>query len=176
MFYSGQYHAPSLQTYIIIPTVLVAALILLVERKRNKTFFATVAFLVSTSILYGFYKWNNSAMIVDSLMKIVPIQLDRFHWLHSVAWHILFASGLSFLLKKSKHFRLPVVLLLMLQLTYTFKNHELWVNRKHPSYKAFFAKDLFKEIQTFINRPTNSYKVACLGLHPAIAQFNGFYT
>lgn len=45
-----------------------------------------------------------------------------------------------------------------------------------PSFREFYASDQFKQIKRFIGRPTDSYRVASIGLHPAIAQYNGFYT
>ena len=44
------------------------------------------------------------------------------------------------------------------------------------TYQQFFAEDLFQEIKDDIGLPLDSYNVVSIGLHPAIAQFNGFYT
>ena len=45
-----------------------------------------------------------------------------------------------------------------------------------PSFKQFYATDQFNEIDQYIGAPKSSYRVASIGLHPAIAQYNGFYT
>jgi hypothetical protein len=45
-----------------------------------------------------------------------------------------------------------------------------------PSFQRFFAPDLFTEIDQFIGKPKDSYRVVSIGMHPTVAQFNGFYT
>ncbi|MCK4695469.1 MAG: hypothetical protein KAT74_06890, partial [Candidatus Cloacimonetes bacterium] len=51
-------------------------------------------------------------------------------------------------------------------------------NKKNEiiTYKEFFSEKLFYEINDFIGRPQNEYRVVSLGIHPSIAQYNGFYT
>ncbi|GAA3312748.1 hypothetical protein GCM10020331_001250 [Ectobacillus funiculus] len=45
-----------------------------------------------------------------------------------------------------------------------------------PSFRQFYSEHLFQEIKNYIGKPQQSYRVASIGLHPAIAQYNGFYT
>jgi hypothetical protein len=71
----------------------------------------------------------------------------------------------------------PVVALVIgLQIVYQFSRHELWVNRHGPSVSQFFAENQFREIGGFIGKEKSEYRVASLGIHPSVAQFNGFYT
>ena len=44
------------------------------------------------------------------------------------------------------------------------------------SYKEFYSVELFKEIDDYIAGQKNTYRIGCIGFHPAIAQYNGFYT
>lgn len=45
-----------------------------------------------------------------------------------------------------------------------------------PSFREFYATELFQEIKEYIGRPQSEYRVVSIGLHPAISQYNGFYT
>jgi hypothetical protein len=54
-------------------------------------------------------------------------------------------------------------------------NEEITHNKK-PTFKEFYSESLFQEIKDHIDRPQEEYRVASIGLHPAIAQYNGFYT
>ena len=49
-----------------------------------------------------------------------------------------------------------------------------------PSFAAFTAPNLLGQVAGFLRArtglPPSAYRVACLGLPPAVAQFNGFYT
>jgi hypothetical protein len=56
-----------------------------------------------------------------------------------------------------------------------FFNDEI-IYRDKPTVKQFYAEDLFTEIKDYIALPQEEYRVASIGIHPAIAQFNGFYT
>jgi hypothetical protein len=44
------------------------------------------------------------------------------------------------------------------------------------TFNEFYATELFKEIEDFIGRKKDDYKVINLGIHPSIAQYNGFYS
>lgn len=44
------------------------------------------------------------------------------------------------------------------------------------SFKAFYANNIFEKIDKTINIDKSSYRVASIGIHPAIARYNGFYT
>jgi len=48
--------------------------------------------------------------------------------------------------------------------------------RHSPSFKQFYAEKQFQEIKAYIGKPAEDYRVASIGIHPAIAQYNGFYT
>lgn len=50
------------------------------------------------------------------------------------------------------------------------------VHYNAPTFREFYASEQFKEIKEYIGRPQDSYRVASIGLHPSIAQYNGFYT
>ena len=43
-------------------------------------------------------------------------------------------------------------------------------------FDDFFSEDLFSEVNRFINKPQNSYKVIGYGLDPSVLLYNGFYT
>ncbi|OQP17435.1 DUF6044 family protein, partial [Geobacillus zalihae] len=40
----------------------------------------------------------------------------------------------------------------------------------------FYAEKQFQEIKQYIGLPVSDYRVVSIGIHPAIAQYNGFYT
>lgn len=44
------------------------------------------------------------------------------------------------------------------------------------TFEQFFSKKLFKEIEDFLSASKNDYRVASLGIHPSVLQFNGFKT
>src|SRR5690625_4631354 len=45
-----------------------------------------------------------------------------------------------------------------------------------PTFKEFYATELFSDIKNYIGRNQKDYRVVSTALHPTIAQYNGFYT
>jgi hypothetical protein len=45
-----------------------------------------------------------------------------------------------------------------------------------PTYRQFYDERLFNEIRDHIGIPQSDYRVGSIGIHPAVAIFNGFYT
>ena len=43
------------------------------------------------------------------------------------------------------------------------------------SFRSFYSEELFREIDEYIGQPKDSYKVASIGLYPAVPLYNGFY-
>jgi hypothetical protein len=44
------------------------------------------------------------------------------------------------------------------------------------SFAQFYSENLFREIRDYIGKPPSTYRVVSIGIHPSIAQYNGFYT
>lgn len=135
-------------------------------------------------LIHGFYHYLVVWLGDSSLgLKLRVFQFDRFYFLLPTLWFILFALAL-------RQFRAgdwPSRLFLAGQLAImVFANKEWRINvgkmagilteAQYPSYRAFFAEKQFAQIRTFIGRPQADYRVICLGMHPSVAQFNGFYT
>lgn len=50
------------------------------------------------------------------------------------------------------------------------------VKSEEISYRQFFSENLFNKIKDTIGEPQKDYRVASIGIHPSVAQYNGFYT
>lgn len=174
----GQYHAEGAQRFFILLAVLGAAPLIFKSQdlKLRRLFLLIVGFMLATSIFYGLIKWDGVSEILYFINAIIPIQVDRFYFLHPALWMMLFALALSVMAGKSERIGVLAASLLALQVFYEAARHELWVNRKNPSVKEFYAENIFRKVKYRIARDPSSYRVASLGLHPSIAQFNGFYT
>jgi len=99
-------------------------------------------------------------------------------------WMLLFALSLKEF--KRRNWRFPIVwclvglqALAILKVNTEFINSaKLLVGRQvfEPSFNRFFDEDLFAQIDKFIGRPKDSYRVVTLGIHPSVLEFDGFYT
>jgi len=59
---------------------------------------------------------------------------------------------------------------------YDKKEYEIYHSAGFLNFKQFYAVDLFKEIKNSINKDIKTFKIINLGIHPSLAQFNGFYS
>ena len=130
-------------------------------------------------------------------------QFNRFYWLYPGTWYI--CAGAAFSLPVSYHGRmsakdekysvighLPLVLvwgiigISLLPTAWYIRQNSSWLTNKSQyknnmsvgfiSFKDFYAQDLMKEIDEYIGRDKSTYRVASLGLYPAVSQVAGFYT
>ena len=140
--------------------------------------------LVVIAIFCGFYP-----PLVRLLQPVVPalrtFNVSRFYFLASLLWFEVLALSLPYL--PSRRWRLGLV---AAQLLVGLAFNAEWTNNlralagrprpTEPSYAAYVAAPLFEKLQTLLYERTGrapaGYRVACLGLPPAVAQLNGFFT
>ena len=178
VFVFGQYHAHSLHYIVILPVLLLAGYqwVTSTSKKTLRFVMAILLFIFVTSVIYGLWRLAGLNPVIAPLMRILPLNLGRFHFLHPLLWFILFATGLATIQSTFKSGTKWVLFLLGVQILFTMSFYELWSNRQTPTYEAFFAEEQFDEIEAFIGRPLEDYRVVSIGIHPSIARYNGFYT
>ena len=145
-------------------------------------------------LIHGFYHYAVIWLGDSSLgLKFRVFQFDRFYFLLPTLWFILFALALRQLGGRKKGERrkglAPNLILIILASQFAimvYANKEWRINigkmtgyfteAQYPSFRAFFAEKQFAQIRDYIGQPEANYRVICLGMHPSVAQFNGFYT
>ena len=135
-------------------------------------------------LIHGLYHYVVVWLGDSSLgLKFRVFQFDRFYFLLPTLWFILFALALRQFRATGWLNRLFLAGHLTL-MVYANKEWRINVGKmagtiteaQYPSYRAFFAEKQFAQIRQFIGKPQADYRVICLGMHPSVAQFNGFYT
>jgi hypothetical protein len=94
--------------------------------------------------------------------------------------YLIFALSLAIVWKRGTRWakRLVVLLVAAQFLVLIPYNEQLYYHYHHhrPTFKQFFAVKEFQQIKAYIGKPVSSYRVVSIGMHPDIAQYNGFYT
>jgi hypothetical protein len=178
-FINGHYHAPSLQKPFILASTLLAFIVMLKSKKTNILFVIFLALTAAFAAILGLHDWR----LVDPISRKIPILnafiWSRFNWMHPVTWMVLF--GISLLVIKhgiAKSGRWLVLIFLCGQIGVSFYKADEVINRIHhePSFEAFYAERLFSSIKGYIGLDPSAYRVASVGMHPAVAGYNGIHT
>ena len=205
LFKYGQYHAPSYHTYIMAGSLLVIILVLFLlyvsPRSRivkNKWFLAATlwAGAVIIAVFSAFYQSEAGYWLRGHLGVLQSVQLDRVYWLYPTIWYTeaavcmaIFYDLCKVYVRKSiackALYCIDIVGVLVFMVPYLIgKNTEYKSNLSRimgkdnglVSYKEYYDEKLFTEIKDYIHLEPAQYRVACLGVTPAVASANGLYT
>jgi hypothetical protein len=184
LFINGQPHAESLHLVIVIPTICAGIVIACTKRFPKAPLLAGLGGLMAISLLYGASDASFFRPFDRGVRSIIPIQYDRFYILGPVIWYSLFAISLVYITRLCKKFMWLPLAILAAQFVVCYSHNELikgeleWRRGSPtaPTYSEFYAVEQFTEIKQFIGRRVESYRVGVVGMHPAIALYNGFHT
>jgi hypothetical protein len=178
-FLLSQYHANSIHL-IFLPFVLIMFLFNLFSSKRDELFIGVLLLNVIISLIYGFWYFEGMALLKEKYTWMNLLNLSRFHYMAPFIWYVLFALSIRYYLNFFKYKykeSLILVIILLTTVSLFFKSDFINEYRKNNiTYKEFYSVSLFKQIQKFIAIDKNNYSVVSIGLHPAIATYNGFNT
>ena len=183
MLLATQYHTGSFST---IPIIVAAAgaFALLVASRRHSSALVFLALAIGLiCVEYGFYDWLVS-WFGWLLPRLRAFNGTRYYFLLPLLWMLLLATSIKELKQKKWGLFMGWTLIIIqafviLKFNTEYANNVRFLIGRHvdePSFSRFFAKDLFANIDRFIGRPKQTYRVVSIGMFPAIAQFNGFYT
>ncbi|MDO6449905.1 DUF6044 family protein [Oceanobacillus profundus] len=177
-FLYGHTHDMALQTYLIIPTILLALLIAAFSNVKPRLLMSFFVFNFAVSVWYAFWYWEGWRMVKDNFSLANTFNFARVHFLDPPIWYICFALALVILWKHLKFGKAIACILILLQCFLAFGSTEelRYGAINTPTFKEFYAEELFDEIEEYIARDQSDYRVVSIGMHPTIAQYNGFYT
>jgi hypothetical protein len=174
----GHNHVMTVHALVILPVTLFALFVVwkkkLWKQERPFLFLHILNFALSTWYAFWFYKgWLPLTERFDLLDKF---NFARYHFLRPMVIYVLFALSLKILWRLGEVWRRRGITLIVAQLLILASFNEEIIFQKKPSFKEFYAEKQFREIKEYIGLPVETYRVASIGIHPAIAQYNGFYT
>lgn len=173
------------------PFILGAISVLLgIMQKNHRVEKLLLLFSVNLAIalLYGIYSWT----VVGDLQKSFPVlfmfQWNRAYYFSPLIWMVSLGISLSIIFESIDHLRYRTVYMTLIIL---LQGYHLWKynvefretttnlfseNKLGWSFRDFYDTELFTQLKKSIGRKTQNFRVASVGMHPAIAQFNGLQT
>ncbi|WP_067727178.1 DUF6044 family protein [Oceanobacillus damuensis] len=177
-FLYGHTHDEAHQAYIIIPVIFIALLVAVYRRLAPKKLVTLFLFNLVLSFWYAFWYWEGWRIVKDNIMVANTFNFARIHFLDPAIWYICFALALALLWNYVKFGKVVAVIAVIAQCILLFGlTEEIKYNSiGTPTFAEFYSEDLFNEIETYIGEEQAAYRVVSIGMHPTIAQYNGFYT
>ena len=176
----GHTHVLALHTLVILPLSFIVLIIIKGEKKSKyvKTFLFLFILNFLLSVWYAFWFFKGWAPLKEHFQLLNTFNFARFHFLRPMVIYLMFATGCYLLWQKGKYGQYLVKLCLFIQMIVLITSNEEIVYRVYgsPNFKEFYAEKQFRKIEDYIGKPKSDYRVASIGLHPAISQYNGFYT
>ncbi|MCC3156928.1 DUF6044 family protein [Hymenobacter sp. 15J16-1T3B] len=140
--------------------------------------------LLLLAVFCGFYP-----QLMGPVQRVAPslgaFNLSRFHFLTPLLWFGLWVVALRELPAGRLRTGLVTLQLLLglVQNPEWAQNLRRWTGRPdahEPSWQQFLAPELLTHVRQRLEQrsgqPASAWRVACLGLPPAVAQLGGFYT
>jgi len=174
----GHTHVMTLHTLIILPATFMAVYVVHVKRlwQQERLFVFLFALNILLSLWYAFWFYEGWLPLTERFHFMDTFNFARYHFLRPLVIYASFALALKIIAQQGVDWTKMSKWLLVSQIMFLgLCNDEILYHDK-PTVKEFFAEDLFTEVKTYIGLKPEEYRVASIGIHPAVSQYNGFYT
>lgn len=179
--------ALSLHTFVLLPFVcLVYALHVLRKRELPHGLTTTLAIIVLICLYIAILNWEPIVALRNGSDVLRMFSLERFHIFLQMLWHIAAAQAFLLIIPKYQGRVLAVVAVAQLAVCFAYQPtyYERFVKRFVSivpyhyifTYEDYYAERMFDNIKAAIEKPENTYRVASIGIPPAVAQYNGLHT
>jgi uncharacterized membrane protein len=185
-FVAGHFHAISLHTVglaLILPVMALLAANKEWTKLKRPVLILSCIFLFS--LMYAFSTWSGIIPLKEHVTFLKTFQTSRICWLNPALWYILLAICITEAMQ-IRYGKIMIIVCIPVQLLFIILHNSEVQYRTHGlvykhtgatiSYREFFSENLLGDIKSYIGKPVSEYRIASLGMHPAIAQYNGFYT
>lgn len=169
----------------LIPILLSLAVIITcrVRKSADRRMEFVLWVIISLSILSAILETKTWISIQQRLPLFKMVQLQRFYWLLTPCQYALFFYALIRLAIFNRARLALIVGVAQIFVLFSWNVNYRQLIKKNlfhkevfPTYDEFYSVDLLSQIRDFIGKPQDSYRVVSIGLEPAVALYNGFYS
>lgn len=176
-FVLGHTHVMTVHALVILPVVLFAFYLVMKHKLWNKEkgFVILLGLNIALSTWYAFWFYKGWLPLTERFHFLDTFNFARYHFLRPLLIYLGFALALKIIWNRTKN-KKSITTVLLAQIIILFAYNDEIIYQGKPSFREFYAEELFADIKDYISLPEEDYRVASIGIHPAIAQYNGFYT
>lgn len=177
-FVLGHTHVMTVHGIFILTVTLISLYIVITKKlwKEERVFLFLFILNFALSTWYAFWFYKGWLPLTKRFHVMDTFNFARFHFLRPLVIYVGFALGLKIIWNYRKSWKPYAFFFIIAQIVLLLGFNDEVIYHKKPSVKEFYSESLFKEIKSYIGLPQNSYRIASIGIHPAIPQYNGFYT
>ena len=176
-FIMSQYHAGE---FFVAPIIAIFCYVYYKYRKIDKTISSIMGLFVIIACFILIGKFS----VLLPFEVFTSFQFDRFYFFYPALCFIMVGKSIDIVYTKKRNMALMLVIVLFICVF--IRNKEYIVNcaklvgvelSKEPSFKTYYDTSLFAQIHKDLNISNDySTKVVSLGMVPAIASYNGFWS
>jgi len=174
----GHTHVMTVHTLLIVPATFIAIYFVYSKQlwRQEKLFVFLFVLNILLSLWYAFWFYEGWLPLTKKFHFMDTFNFARYHFLRPLVIYASFALALKIISLQGIDWAKIAKSLIVLQIIFLALCNDEIIYQDKPTVKEFFAEDLFHEIKEYIGLPQEEYRIASIGLHPAVAQYNGFYT
>jgi hypothetical protein len=177
-YFLGHTHDMTVHGLIILPVTFIAIYFVYIRKlwHQEKTFVFLFILNFLLSLWYAFWFYKGWLPLTKHFHFLDTFNFARYHFLRPLVIYAGFALALKILSIQGENWAKAVKWIIVAQIVLLGLFNDEIIYHQKPSVKEFYAEDLFKDIKEYIGLPQKEYRVASIGIHPAVSQYNGFYT
>lgn len=174
----GHTHVMTVHGLFILPVTFIALYFVYSKKlwKQEKLFVLLFGLNFLLSIWYAFWFYEGWLPLTKKFHFMDTFNFARYHFLRPMVIYAGFALALKILSLQGSSWRKTAHWFAILQILLLCLYNDEIIYQQKPTVKEFYAEDLFEEIKEHIGQEPKDYRVASIGIHPAVSQYNGFYT
>jgi hypothetical protein len=177
-YFLGHTHDMTVHGLIILPVTFLAFYMVYSRKlwRQEKIFVFLFVLNFLLSLWYAFWFYEGWLPLTKHFHFLDTFNFARYHFLRPLVIYAGFALALKILSTHGISWAKTAKWLMVIQILFLGLFNDEIIYHQKPTVKEFYAEDLFKDIKSHIGLPQKEYRVASIGIHPAISQYNGFYT
>nr|WP_148347778.1 DUF6044 family protein [Bacillus rubiinfantis] len=174
----GHTHVMTVHTLFILPAVFIAFYFVYAKKlwKQERIFVFLFALNFLLSLWYAFWFYEGWLPLTKKFHFMDTFNFARYHFLMPMVIYASFALALKIIYLQGYSWAKTAKWLAVMQILLLGLFNDEIIYQQKPTVKQFYAEELFQEIKDYIALPQEDYRIASIGIHPAVAQYNGFYT
>ncbi|WP_462411147.1 DUF6044 family protein [Neobacillus sp. Marseille-QA0830] len=177
-YFLGHTHVMTVHTLFIVPATFIAFYFVFSKKlwRQERVFVFLFVLNFVLSLWYAFWFYEGWLPLTQKFHFMNTFNFARYHFLRPMIIYASFALALKIISLQGFSWSQTARWLAALQILLLCLFNDEVIYRNKPTVKEFYAQELFHDIKEYIGQPQEKYRVASIGIHPAIAQYNGFYT